>query len=120
MLKNNPYLAKKPQIEAPLVLKVPMYDFKNAVQVETDLMEEELCIARIPNTTSETGYINHTALVYKDKNGDVYSVVMVQHHGELKEGTEEEASNFIERTIVAEPEKKLRKFKPFGKKANVK
>lgn len=116
MNPNNPYLKKKPQIETPLMLKVPMYEFDNPKHVEAEMLEEELCIARIPNTTSPTGYTHHVALVYKDKQGDVYSMAMVQHHGELKDGTEEVATAFKTTNIEPEPEKPTRKFKPYGKK----
>lgn len=68
-----------------------MYDFKDPQSVENDLMPEELCIAKIPNT-DPTGYTHHVALTYKSIDGDVMSLTMAQHHGEVKEGTLEALS----------------------------
>lgn len=118
MQPNNPYFNKKKGgVETPLMLKVPLYDFNNNVQVETDLLPEELCIARIPNTTSKTGYTHHVAIVYKDSIGDIYSIPMVQHHGELKEGSDELINAFTISDVSVKEEEAMptKKFKR-GKK----
>jgi len=86
-MSNNPFL-NKPKL-GPLVLKAPMYDFKDGAEMEAELLSEELCVARIPNTTAEIGYTHHVALVYKNEVGDVFSTTMAQHNGVLKEGTAE-------------------------------
>ena len=64
-----------------------MYTFKDAQDLEHGLEPEELCVASIPNTKAH-GYKNHVGLVYKSQEGDVFSLVAIQHHGELKEGTD--------------------------------
>ena len=88
MNTKNPYMGKQSSKLAPFLLKVPLYNFKNPRDVEQSLETEELCIAKIPNS-KDLGYTHIVAIVYKDNEGDVFSLPLVQHHGELKEGTDE-------------------------------
>jgi len=85
---KNPYNKKKLESKAPMILRVPMHDFDSPEQVDTELLPEELCIARMPNS-KPLGYVDHVALVYKSLEGEVFSLTMAQHHGELKPGTAE-------------------------------
>lgn len=88
MNAGNPYLRDRNRLNtgSPLLLKAPLYDFDSAEKAESELLPEELCIARIPNTKPH-GFTHHVALLYKDEYGDVYSVGMAQHNGEIKDGT---------------------------------
>lgn len=89
---QNPYKQIKQGVNAPLILSVAMHDFLDAAAVESELVPEELCIARIPNT-QPIGYIHHVALVYKNLEGEVFSLTMAQHHATLKDGTVEKINN---------------------------
>lgn len=84
----NPYLNKsKGASSAPFILRVSMHDFKSAEDMEAELELEELCIGRIPNVSQPFGYTHHTALVYKSVEGEVFSLTLAQHSGEMKPGT---------------------------------
>lgn len=82
---GNPY-EKEPKKggQMPILSRLPVYEFSSAKAMEEELQPFETCIAKIPNHES-TGYIEHVALVYKDGEDNVYSSVMMQHNGQLKE-----------------------------------
>ena len=92
-----------------------MHDFESAEQMDADLVTEELCIGRIPNVTQKFGYTHHIALVYKSTEGEVMSLTMAQHSGELKPGTLESMKEDKKEAQRKEPlprfEKKFRKKK---------
>lgn len=50
-------------------------------------MRNELLVARIPNPRP-AGFTHDVALVYKDDQDRVYSIQLMQHHGELKDTPE--------------------------------
>lgn len=85
--KQNPYLKSSGGVKAPLVFRLPVFDFESGAEVEQQLLRGEACAARIPNPRV-TGFVQDVALVFKDEKDRVYSIPFVQHHGVLKE-TEE-------------------------------
>lgn len=105
MNTENPYLKKKSQSLAPLIFRVPMHDFESGEQVDADLLPEEMCVARIPNS-QDLGYTHHVALVYKSLDGEVFSMTLAQHDGDVKPGTIE---NIKKKDVVANKKKPLGK-----------
>jgi hypothetical protein len=79
----NPYKQKKEELQIPLASVMNMHDFSSAGAMEEELMNHEICVARIPNLL-ERGFTHNVALVFKDGEGDVYSLGLIQHHGQLK------------------------------------
>ena len=87
---ENPYLKQKNKpvdSKGPLIMRVPTYEFKDSVDMETSLLPNEFCMALIPNT-SPTGFEKHAALVLKDAEGRVYSTGLMQHNGILQDTKE--------------------------------
>ena len=84
---KNPYLKKPVTTSQPILSRVPIHDFPDPYTMERDMLPFELVVARIPNT-KPTGFTHHVALVYKDDMDRVYSLQLLQHHGELKETPE--------------------------------
>ena len=84
---SNPYIKNPKSSKEPLILRVPIHDFDSGSHMEQELIPYEQCYARIPNLTQE-GFTHHVALVYKDGNGNIFSIAAMQHQGTLKETKE--------------------------------
>jgi len=69
--------------KAPMLAKLPIYNFSSNAAMEQELMRYETCFAVIPNN-EPTGFENHAALVFKDGDDNVYSIPAYQHNGKLK------------------------------------
>lgn len=102
----NPYLQKRPgKVDGagmPLLVKLPIHDFRDAHHLEAELLRYEQVIARIPNPRA-TGFTHNVALVYKDDMDRVYSLQMMQHHGVLKD-TPENAELFAKKVKGEAPD----------------
>ena len=90
---ENPYLTKDKnkangsKVPVMPLMRIPTYEFKDNLQMENDLMRFELCVALKPNPRTK-GFEKDAAIVYKDGEGNVYSVGLMQHNGVLKDTVE--------------------------------
>lgn len=88
-MNKNPYQSEPAKIKGagPILAKLPMFEFKDIHELEQQLLRGEVCIAKIENPRP-AGFLYDVALVYKDEEDRVYSLQLMQHHGELKDTQE--------------------------------
>jgi len=113
MSSDNPFFKKRPSIQggkdAPIIARLPQHFFSSFEGLKKELFKHEACIALIPNTKSDKDFpfAYHAAFAYKDGTNRVYTMVLTQHDGQLKDDPTEAIEKIVKAT--QQPPKKNKK-----------